>query len=68
MKLFHDAAHALLQELLQENELAAKSEEVLLEALLAWYDHEPEARRPHLATLAAELRCGPALEKIRLPP
>lgn len=53
---FRELPHALLRELLQENELAAKSEEVLLEALLAWYDHEPEARRPHLATLAAELR------------
>ena len=53
---FRELPHALLRELLQENELAAKSEEVLLEALLAWYDHEPEARKPHLATLAAELR------------
>ena len=46
----------LLRGLLQEEELQARSEEVLLEALLRWHDHDPLSRREHTIELASSVR------------
>eukprot|EP00908_Phaeocystis_cordata_P012807 Transcript_23800.p2 GENE.Transcript_23800~~Transcript_23800.p2 ORF type:complete len:671 (+),score=302.65 Transcript_23800:121-2013(+) len=56
---FCELPRAVVASLLQEDDplgLQARSEEVLLTALLSWYDHAPAARRAHALELAQLIR------------
>ena len=53
---FCELAPRLVLDLLREEELQARSEEVLLLALLRWYDHAPEARRGDTLDMAELVR------------
>ena len=53
---FCELAPRLVLDLLREEELQARSEEVLLLALLRWYDHAPEARREDTLEMAELVR------------
>ncbi|XP_067312568.1 kelch-like protein 10 [Pseudorasbora parva] len=47
-----------LVEMIDQDELNAKNEEVVFEAVLRWIDHSPESRRGHIAELLPKVRMG----------
>ncbi|XP_067281820.1 kelch-like protein 10 [Pseudorasbora parva] len=47
-----------LWEMIGQDELNVKKEEVVFEAILRWIDHSPENRREHIAELLPKVRMG----------
>ncbi|XP_021322964.2 kelch-like protein 10 [Danio rerio] len=47
-----------LEEIIDDDKLNVRHEEVVFEAILHWIDHEPESRRKHIATLLPKVRLG----------
>ncbi|XP_039526395.1 kelch-like protein 10 [Pimephales promelas] len=47
-----------LEEIIDEDELNVKQEEVVFEAVLHWINHEPENRRQHIPVLLPKVRLG----------
>ncbi|XP_077094325.1 kelch-like protein 10 [Siphateles boraxobius] len=47
-----------LEEIMDEDELNVKQEEVVFEAVLHWINHAPENRRQHIAVLLPKVRLG----------
>ncbi|XP_026100871.1 kelch-like protein 10 isoform X2 [Carassius auratus] len=47
-----------LEELIAQDELNVKKEEVVFEAILRWIGHAPENRRKHIALLLSKVRMG----------
>ncbi|CAM4683455.1 unnamed protein product [Leuciscus chuanchicus] len=47
-----------LEEIIDEDELNVRQEEVVFEAVLHWINHAPENRRQHIAVLLPKVRLG----------